>query len=279
LAAVGQLRPAPTVPSAPRSPGMRTPLFILGIALALLSFVAMFAFGILFANRGTGGPSLSVVVATRDIDAREPILPDMVAITSVPSSGVPPHSFGRASDLAGYAAIVPIYKGEVLSANVVTSNPDAISPQIYSYLPIPSGWVAITLPTSELQGVGGYPIPGDYMNILATANTGLFSPVNPRAVTVTVFTKVHIIRVGAPSSVPGATQQAGVTSSLTVVMTLCDAQYLDWLITNATLKYTLLSYHDYGSGNQAPDPACPSTSNPGVIGPTAVNNRWGFTKG
>jgi pilus assembly protein CpaB len=278
LAAVGQIRPAPNLPSAPRSPGIRTPLFLLGVALALLSFVAMVGFGILSANRGTGGSSVPVVVATRDIAAREPILPDMVSITSIPSAGVPSHSFVRASDLAGYAAIVPIYKGQVISANVVASSPDALSPQAYSYLPIPTGWVAITLPTSELQGVGGYPEPGDYINVIATLNTGLFSPINPHMVTDTVFPSVHIIKVGPPSSVPGAAQQAGVTSSLTVVMTLCDAQYMDWLITNATLKYVLLSYHDYGGGSPAADPRCPSTVAPGPIGPTAVDARWKFTK-
>jgi hypothetical protein len=105
----------------------------------------------------------------------------------------------------------------------------------------------------------------------------LFSPTDPRQVTETVFTEVHIIRVGAPSAVPGATQPAGVTSSLTVVMTLCDAQYLDWLINNATLKYTLLSYKEYGSG--ATSATCSATTNPGVIGPKAVDDKWGFTKG
>jgi|SRR5947209_7161264 len=257
---------------------MRTPLFLLGVGLALLSFIAMFAYGVLFANRSSGGPNVSVVVAARDIDTREPILPDMVAISTMPSSLVPPHSFLRASDLAGDSAVVPIYKGEAITSNVVSSNPDQLSPQASAYLPIPPGWIAITLPTNELQGVAGYPAVGDYLNIIASLNTSLFTPVDPHMVTQTVFTGVKIIRIGPVTNVPGQGQAQGVVSSLTVVMTQCDAQYIDWLITNATLKYELESFKDYSGAAMWPNPSCGAAASPEVIGRTAVDRLWGFTK-
>jgi hypothetical protein len=64
-------------------------------------------------------------------------------------------------------------------------------------------------------------------------------------------------------------------------MTLCDAQYMDWLTTNATLKYALLSYHDNGgAGQAAADPSCPSTVAPDlIVGPAAIDNKWHFMKG
>jgi Flp pilus assembly protein CpaB len=255
---------------------MRTPLFLLGVGLALLAFIGMFAYGIFSTNRAAIGKSVSVVVAARDIDAREPILPDMVTVTTLPASAVPPHAFQRAPDLAGYAAVVRIFKGEPISSNIVASSPDQLSAQTDAYLPIPTGYVAITIPTNEQQGVAGYPAPGDYIDILATLNTGLFSPASPRAVTKTVFTSVYILRIGQPSqSLPG--QAPGVVSSLTVLMSLCDAQYLDWLITNSTLKYALLSYHNYVPTPPA-DPECPSTTAPSGIGPAEIDARWHFTK-
>jgi hypothetical protein len=64
-----------------------------------------------------------------------------------------------------------------------------------------------------------------------------------------------------------------------VLMTQCDAQYMDWLLQNATLKYTLLSYHDYQTATPSPDPECPPLTAPGLIGPTQVDARWGFSKG
>jgi hypothetical protein len=64
------------------------------------------------------------------------------------------------------------------------------------------------------------------------------------------------------------------------VMSECDAQYLQWLLTNVTLKYLLLSYKDYLTNSlSSPDPSCPPTALPPVVGPAAVDARWGFTKG
>ena len=42
--------------------GIRTPLVLVGVALALLAFVAMFALGIVFVNRGGTGQQASIVV-------------------------------------------------------------------------------------------------------------------------------------------------------------------------------------------------------------------------
>jgi len=60
-----------------------------------------------------------------------------------------------------------------------------------------------------------------------------------------VFSNLHVIRVGPPSTAPKEGQPQGVVSSLTAVLTLCDAQYMNWLLVNASLKYVLISYHDY----------------------------------
>lgn len=267
---------------APRRPtsGMRTPLFLLGVGMALLAFIAMFAFGILFANRGLPGRQVAVIVAAQDIQAREPITPSMLTVAEMPQSLVPPHAFVGLSDLNGDSALVSIYKGQALTANLVSSNPDLIAGAELSYLPIPQGYVAITIPTSELQGVAGYVSPGDYINIIATANSDLFFSKPSRQTTRTVFTDVRVIRVGSPTAGPKQGQAIGVVSSLTVVMSQCDASYLGWLLANVTLKYDLLNYKDYATGSMSsPDPACPANQAPPVVGPAAVDARWNFSKG
>jgi pilus assembly protein CpaB len=259
---------------------MRTPLFLLGVGMALLAFIAMFAFGILFANRGLPGRQVAVIVAAEDIQAREPITPSMLTVTEMPVSLVPPHAFVSLSDLNGDSALVAIYKGQALTANVVSSNPDQISNAELSYLPIPQGYIAITIPTSELQGVAGYVSPGDYINIIATANSDLFFSKPSRLTTRTVFADVRVIRVGSPTAGPKQGQAIGVASSLTIVMSQCDASYLGWLLANVTLKYDLLNYKDYATTSMAsPDPSCPANQAPPVVGPTAVDARWNFSKG
>jgi len=275
MAAIGNLGQARSAGAA----GMRTPLFILGVALALIAFLVMLGFGAIFASKARSTNPVRVVVAAQDISAREPVTLDMITYGSVSSDSVPPGAIFRVSTLVGYAATVEILKGEVITSNVVSANQDLLAGATSSYLPIPAGYIALTLPTSEQQGVAGYIAQGDYINVIASLTTGLISPVNPRTVTRTVFTNVHVIRVGPESTVPRQGVAQGLATSITVVMSLCDAQYMSWLILNASLKYALLSYHDYSASTPAADPACPSTSEPGIIGPAQVDARWGFSRG
>jgi Flp pilus assembly protein CpaB len=273
MAAIGQARQAP--------PGsrVRTPIFVLGIALALGAFLLMFTFGLIFAGRiQTGGTTL-VVVAQQPIDPRTPITADMLTVSAIPNSAVPPRAFLHIADLTGYFAVVPIYKGQPLTANLVSADLDLINPSSStSYLPIPQGYKAMTIPTGEQQGVAGYIAQGDYIDVIATVNTGQFSPVSPKTVTLTVFKDLYVLRVGPQSVVPRQGQPQGVSSSLTVLLTRCDAEYLDWLLANATLRYVLDSYKDYGTPPTGPDPSCPSTASPALVGPTEVQARWNFAR-
>lgn len=269
MAAISQVRPAGNI---------RMPLFILGVALALMAFLLMFAFGIVFASQTRSASQVRVVVADQDIQPREPITPDMLALGTVAANSVPPKAFMHIADVTGFSSLVLINKGQVVTSNLVSNNPDQLSSSTSSFLPIPRGYVAVTLPTSEQQGVAGYIAQGDYINIIASVNTSLIGPNNARTVTRTVFTSVYVIRVGPESSIPRQGVAQGLTSSLTVVMSLCDAQYMTWLILNASLKYVLLSYHDNSQSTQAADPSCPSTEEPGIIGPGQVDARWGFTR-
>ncbi len=258
---------------------IRTPLFLAGVAVALIAFVGTLAVGMLFSSGARGG-DVAVVVAGQDIQARTPIDSGMLTTRQLPSNAVPPGAFTRVGDVSGYSALVKIVSGQVVSANLVTSNPDQLTTSASAYLPIPKGFVALTLPTNEQQGVAGYVAEGDYINVMATLNTGLFSASNQRVVTRTVFTSLHVIRIGPPTTAPKQGQVQGLAGSVTVVMSQCDAQYMDWLIVNASLKYSLLSYHDYGTTpSPTPDLTCPSTVAPASpIGPAQVDARWGFTR-
>jgi pilus assembly protein CpaB len=250
---------------------------MLGIGMAMFAFIAVFVIGAVLARQGTAQRQVEAVVAVRDIQARQVITPDLVALAPVPAGALQPGAIVRLADVKGSAALVRIPKGAVLSQNIVAVSPDQIDEGSVAYLPIPPGFVALTIPTNELQGVAGYVAPGDYINVLATINTQAFDQKPPRPVTRTVFTSVRVIRVGPPSEAK-AGQQQGVASSLTVLLSECDAQYIDWLITNASLKYALLSYKDYSPAPATADQSCPSTVAPGVIGPAQVDARWGFTR-
>jgi pilus assembly protein CpaB len=272
---------APNIFQPPRARrSSRSLIFVIGAAMAVLAFVAVFVVGAILSAGNSATRQVTAAVALRDIQPREVISPSSVALLQVPAASLPPHSIVRMADLVGDTALVTIYKGQVLSQSVVASSPDQIELGTATYLPIPQGFVAVTIPTDEQAGVAGYISAGDYINIIATVKIDVFTPVVRFSKTVTrvVFTSVRVIRVGPPTAGARVGQQQGLSSSLTVLASVCDAQYLAWFANNASLKYVLLSYKDYAAQAPAADAGCSPTTAPGPVGPDEVNNRWGFTK-
>ena len=274
MAVVGQSRPlSPGI----RTPNMRTPLFIFGVALALVAFLVMFAFGIVFVSRSAPSGAVPVVVAKQTISARTTITPDMLTLSSLPAAAVGPNTYLHMADVKG-AALVQINKGQAISSNLVSSSPDDLV-VVNPFLPIPDGMTAITIPTNEQQGVGGYIQPGDYIDIVATVNTAAFFQAKPHPVTVTVLTNVYVMKVGPAPSIQGQTRAQGVTSSLTVVINACDNNYLNWLLINGSVKYSLVSHSNYPSSIPNTSSACTPSQAIAPFGPSAIDGRWHFTAG
>jgi len=213
-----------------------------------------------------------VVVASHDIKARTVIQASDLTISSI--NQPPPQAFAAVKDVAGKGSRVDIPAGMPVTANLIAPSGDLLSTSDVAYLPIPKGWIAVTVPTSEQVGVGGYVQVGDRITMLATINTLSFGQNPGRAVVLTVFRDVDVLRVGPASS---STTSGIVTSSLTVLMTACDSEYLFWLLNNASMKYELESYTDYQSVPTGPDSKCPNVSKASGVGPKDVDSRGGFT--
>ena len=223
----------------------RRPFTLLGVLLAVLVIVA-FVLVALNASQAGASPQQTVVVASRDLQPRIPISADSLATKSIPVPGTYPKVyFTRIEDVQGMVPLVAIPSGQAVVSNDVAKPNNALGSQS-EYLPIPQGYVALTLPTSEQQGVADYIQPGDYMSVIATVSTA------GKVAVKTIFTQVHVIKVGSASSA----SNAGATS-LTIVVTQCQAEVITWFLTYAALKYTLESYKDYAPGEKLPDPKCP----------------------
>ena len=287
----------PTAPARPRPGGGRI-FVILGLLLALVAFGAVYLLGQSGGGGGGpigGGPTTTVVVAARDIAIRSQLGPDDVVEAKFAAGDVPPSSFSSRNDITKQKlfAELNIAKGQAITANMLARSPDVVAGSQPAYLPIPTGFVAITIPTSEQQGVAGNIHPGDYITIIASANVTLFSVTTgqqvgpPKQVTKTIFVQVHVLTVGAATNVvqpAGGTaaapppQSTAAASSLTVVMTQCDAEFLNWFLTNTPgLKYTLESFHDYKPGDATPDPTCASVEAAKGVSNILVDKRFGFT--
>jgi Flp pilus assembly protein CpaB len=225
----------------------RRPFTLLGILLALLVIVA-FVLVALNASAGTASPQETVVVAAKDLQPRIPIGPgDLSTRTLNVPSNYPKVYFSSISEVAGMVPLVNIANGQLVASNEVSRPNQALGAQS-EYLAIPKGYVALTIPTSEQQGVADYIQPDDYISVIATVSS------NGKVASKTIFTQLHVIKVGtATSGTTGA-------SSLTVVVTQCEAEVITWFLTYASLKYTLESYQDYAPGAKNPDPKCPSVN-------------------
>lgn len=267
---------APPSTTKPRS---GTPYTIIGLILAALGFGAV----ILFANLSGGkaaaaspsGQEVDVVVAAADISIRTPIVPGSLAIQKMSAADKPPGAFTKVDEVKNMVAAIDIKKGQPVTGNVLVKSGDAVSGPQSGYLPIPTGFVAITIPTGEQQGVAGYIQTGDYVSIIGvvTGSTGQ----NVR----TLFTNVHVLRIGpavladpaAGSSAPSA-RTGGVSSSLTVIVTQCQAEYLNWFVSNATVKYSLESYKDYRPQDVQVDSTCPSVTAARGVTKSDIGQRW-----
>lgn len=271
------MQAAPARPPATASTTGRRLSLILGIALAVVAFLGIAGLGVYVTQQSNTG-NTTVVVAARDIQPRESITADMVTTTTIPTSGVQPGAIFKISDLKHSASAALILKGQQISKNLLFDESNLQTIAVGGYLPIPKGFVAVQIPTGEIQGVGGFPESGDYINVIASVGQGIFpqNTPNPKNATVTktVITGLKIIVAGSFGHT--SSQQGGV-SSLTVIMSQCDAEYWEWLQNNTKLSYDLLSYKDYSPGPASPDASCPPTTKKGV-GPAQIDARFGFTK-
>lgn len=247
---------------------------IVGAVLALLAFAAAAAIASLpFIQGSTTGTR--VVVASHDIRARTVIsASDLTFANFTPA---PPQAVFAFKDATGKGARVDIPQGSPVTGNLIAPAGDILASSDTAYLPIPDGWVAVTVPTSEQEGVGGYIQNGDRIDMLATINTSVFGQSPGRAVVLTVFHDIPILRAGPAGTQSGNQTSGAVTSSLTVLMTACDSEFLYWLLNNAQLKYELISYKNYQDLPTQPYDKCPNVLAAKGVGPKDVDARWSFT--
>ena len=283
-------------PARPRPGGGRL-FIIVGLLLAVLAGGGVFLLGSLGGGGGglAGGSRITVVVAATQIPLRAPIKSEDLTTEDV--SGVFVNTYSKVSDVVNLIAQVNISKGTVITSDMLVKDAGLITTSnAPAYLPLASGYVAMAIPTSEQVGVAGHITIGDYITVIASASRQLFSKTGqqqgpPQQVIRTVFTNVRVIQVGpaqinvqpAGGSSAANTNQGqvgGVTSSLTIEVTQCDAEFIVWFLANSvTLKYTLESFHDYQPPPTGPDPACLNVNSSKGVGAADVDKRFNFSTG
>jgi Flp pilus assembly protein CpaB len=290
----------PAAAARPRPGGGRL-FIIVGVLLAALAFGGVFLLGNVGGGAALGGPTTTVVIAKQSIPLRHQITSADIetAKASVNGNGSLANVYTNPNDVLNKIAEINISRGALISSDMLATDlnvvPQGAAP---AYLPLASGFVAITIPTGEQQGVAGHISLGDYITVIVSGSLTALK-LNPSGAAVaakditvskTVFTGVRVIGLGPASSNvtsaagTGATTSGtgatttGVTSSLTVEMTQCDSEYMTWFLQNMIVKYTLESYKDYlASPPSTPDANCPAVTSAGGVSGKQVDARYHFS--
>jgi hypothetical protein len=242
-------------PARPRAGGGRF-LIIIGLLVAVAAGGGVFLYGTLFG--GGGGGVLSggtfVVVAAQAIPVRHQITDADLTTTKI--NPVLPNTYTQTKDVKGLISELFISKGSLITSDMLARDVGLIpAGSAPAYLPLASGYVAMTIPTGEQQGVAGHITLGDYITVIASANV-VIPPAAAKIVSKTVFTNIHIIE-----------------------LTQCDAEFMTWFLGNMTIRYTLESFNDYLK--QPPttaDPTCQTIKDAHGVSFKTVDDKYGFSK-
>jgi pilus assembly protein CpaB len=130
-----------------------------------------------------------VVVAAADLHIGTAIAREDLQVIDFPQGAAPEGSFSQPDELVGRGLIVPLVKNEpVLPAKLASKEAGAGLPPV-----IPEGMRAVSVRVNEVVGVAGYVLPGNRVDVVATA-----SPTESRSDTMSkvVLANVQVLTAG-----------------------------------------------------------------------------------
>lgn len=206
---------------------MRNRLFaVLAIAILAGGSLAYGTYNMMQAPpaQAAGMATTAVVVASADLQLGTALAKDDLQVIQFPQGAVPEGSFTQPSDIIGRGLIVPLVKNEpVLAAKLASKEAGAGLPPV-----IPEGMRAVSVRVNEVVGVAGYVLPGNRVDVLATA-----SPTEARSDTTSkvVLANVQVLTAGTRME---QGQDDNKPTQVTVVTLLVDPEQAERLALAST---------------------------------------------
>jgi pilus assembly protein CpaB len=141
-----------------------------------------------------------IVVAAADLQLGAELKKDDLTVIQFPAGKAPEGTFSKPEEVLGRGLIVPIVKNEpILGAKLASKEAGSGLPPV-----IPEGMRAISVRVNEVVGVAGYVLPGNRVDVLATANP---TSVQSDMTTKVILSNVQVLTAGtrmeqAPDSKP-----------------------------------------------------------------------------
>ena len=202
----------------------------------ITAFLALFTTGLVYvylsqvaaASEENKVKTETVVVALTSIPGHIKVTADMLETKEIAEDAVHPDALTSIDAVVGGTTTTDLMAGEqILSARIVTDTGDA--PLAYR---VPENMRAITVPATEVDSIGGYVLPGDKIDILASYTS---------AEDVSVVEKIQNIEIleKGPYAVGAEGQQTGVPTSITILVTPTQADVIANASLNGSLYFTL----------------------------------------
>lgn len=216
-------------------------IYIIAFILAFLTAASVYTFsGAL--EKASRRSYTEVVTAAVNVTERTALTAEMLVIKSIPSEAVLPTAIRRINDAVGLFTDNMLEKGEVLSTAKLHATGEKTSGLTYM---IPDGQRAFTLSVDAVSGVGGFILPGDRIDIIASMSveTVLDGKTIQSPLSIVISQNLEVLAAGANINVV----ENGTTvsySTLTLSVTLDEAVKLNLAAANGKLRMVLRSRLD-----------------------------------
>ena len=242
---------------------MRNRIFAV-LAIAILAGGGL-AYGTYNLMQSAPAPSASmatqpVVVAAADLELGTALKKEDLKIVQFPQGAAPEGSFTQPTELVGRGLIVPMVKNEpVLGAKLASKEAGAGLPPV-----IPEGMRAVSVRVNEVVGVAGYVLPGNRVDVVATA-----SPTDSRSDTTSkvVLSNVQVLTAGTRMEQSDAENKPMQVTVVTLLVNPEQAERLALASTEGKIQLALRNPLDTSA------PETPGIRTAGLMGSAKAANN------
>ncbi|MEO6213709.1 MAG: Flp pilus assembly protein CpaB [Vicinamibacterales bacterium] len=235
---------------------MRNRIFaVLAIAILAGGGLAYGTYNFMQASPVTSvdAPTQPVVVATADLQLGAALRKEDLKTIAFPMGQAPEGSFTQTDELVGRGLIVPIVKNEpILGAKLASKEAGAGLPPV-----IPEGMRAVSVRVNEVVCVAGYVLPGNHVDVVATA-----SPTESRSDTTSkvVLSNVQVLTAGTRMEQDQDQNKPVQVTVVTLLVTPEQAERLALASTEGKIQLALRNPMDTGA------PVTPGIRTAGLLG-------------
>jgi pilus assembly protein CpaB len=204
-------------------------------------------------------PTQAVVVAAADLQIGTALKKDDLRVINFPQGTAPEGSFSQPTDLLDRGLIVPVVKNEpILAAKLASKEAGAGLPPV-----IPEGMRAVSVRVNEVVGVAGYVLPGNRVDVVATA-----SPTDSRSDTTSkvVLSNVQVLTAGTRMEQNQEDPQPTQVTVVTLLVNPEQAERLALASTEGKIQLALRNPLDQGA------PETPGIRTAGLLGGKQPSN-------